>query len=167
MEAPADDVFNWFVPRASELLSAQRAVQALNTQSSNVASSTPRVHAEDDPAALAVARSAGWIAHVEELATAAKIGEPKAADRATNPPDASLREPVPGCTTTSFVSESGDNRLSIEFVPVGLTAGKTRAILLAIVICVAGLSLRFSGRPRAAPKAIDSEPQKNHQGTTV
>jgi len=137
---------NWFVPRGGELFSAKHAVESLNSERSSTALAPSLVHTEDDAASLAVARSAAWIAQIEELVGVSKSGDLEAAKTASDPSEELSLDAPPGCTKASFVSESGDDRLTIEFVPIGVTAAWTRAVLLACVVSGAAFATWFAER---------------------
>ena len=160
MEASREDSANWSIPHADELLAAKCAVQTLNTQGSSTSLAPSLVPTEDDAASLAIARSAAWIAQVGELAGTSKASELESAKAASDPSEPSLPDAARDCTTASFVSESGDDRLTVEFVPVGLTAGGTRAVLLACVVSVAGLATWLADKRMR-------KSQENHQSTTA
>src|SRR5262249_9144200 len=74
-EGSSEDGLNWFIPRANELREAQRAVNALSSQTLDVNSPPSLVRVGDDPATLALHRSAAWIADVEAMAGAPQQDE--------------------------------------------------------------------------------------------
>ena len=72
-----EDAANWLVPRANELRSAQNLVQVLNAQNSSSGSAPARVPVEDDPASLAVARSAKWLTELAGQGAAPPLAQNK------------------------------------------------------------------------------------------
>jgi hypothetical protein len=146
---PKADVRNWLLPRVQELLSAKEIVENGRNSAINLESMRAIVHSDDDPATLAIARSEAWIAKMEEYTTEPPNGIDLGKNATKTPHNDLSDEALPGCETTSFVSQGNGNRLKIEFVPLGLTAGETRASLTALIVGLAGIAIWVAGRPNA------------------
>jgi hypothetical protein len=150
IEATGDDTRNWFIPRATELLSAQRRVQMLRSQADNSESHPSQVQTDDDPATLAVARSVAWLTQAKEWVGGLATGHDRASEPTAISSSQLLTDVVLGQATANFISEGGADQLAVEFLPVGLTMAETRMGLLAIIVTVAALSIWLIDRKHAA-----------------
>jgi hypothetical protein len=141
-----EDAANWLSPRVVELRSAQHIVQTLAAQNSNTGAAPARVQAEEDPASLAVARSTKWLAGIEGKAVTPQLGQSKLVEENFELSDDFGDDQSHDCKTVSFASESGEDQLTVDWVPGGMTAGESRMVFLAGVLCVTGIAYWLVGR---------------------
>ena len=149
IESPLVDGFNWFAGWAANLQAAERDAESVQSSTPLNMEQAVRVPPpSDDPLTQTVDEGNAWIEQIAEIFAAAEMFLP------TEPPTEAVLDDWPEAGAGSshcecFISDGGQDRLLVRWVPDGMTAGQSRWAALAALMAVALASVWLVRTPPA------------------